>query len=288
MRVNVLVTGANGQLGRSIKKQENQWPHLRFIYTDSKTLDITNQNAVTAFFKENRIAYCINCAAYTAVDQAEKNQDQAFKINALGSKHLALACKASNAVLIHISTDFVFDGHKNSPYIVNDNPHPINVYGATKLQGENFIAETTERHVIIRTSWLYSEYGHNFMKTMLCLSKTRSEINVVSDQVGSPTYAGDLATAILKIMDSKTIQYGLYHYSNTGETSWYDFAKTIFKFANKDVKVNPIASVHYPTLAKRPNYSVLQSEKLLEQFNIKASRWESHLKKVLEGLTEYH
>ncbi|TYA77299.1 dTDP-4-dehydrorhamnose reductase, partial [Seonamhaeicola marinus] len=220
-----------------------------------------------------------------AVDQAETDQELAFKINALGPKYLALACKASNAVLIHISTDFVFDGCKTSPYTETDTPNPINAYGRTKLQGENSIVQTTEQYIIIRTSWLYSEYGHNFMKTMLRLSKTRSEISVVNDQVGSPTYAGDLATAILKIIDSKTIQYGLYHYSNTVETSWYDFAKTIFKFANKDVKVNPIASAHYPTLAKRPNYSVLQSEKLLEQFNIKASRWESHLKKVLEGLT---
>ena len=288
MEVNVLVTGANGQLGRSIKKQENQWPSLKFIYTDSKTLDITNPNAVTAFFKKHTIAYCINCAAYTAVDQAEKDQDQAFKINALGPKYLALACKAGNAVLIHISTDFVFDGSKTSPYTENDTPQPINVYGQTKLQGEDFIAQTTERYFIVRTSWLYSEYGHNFVKTMLRLSKTRSEINVVNDQVGSPTYAGDLATAVLKIIDSKTTQYGLYHYSNTGETSWYGFAKTIFKLAGIDVKLNPITSAQYPTLAKRPKYSVLKNDKLLEQFNIKAPRWESSLKKTLGGLTEHN
>ena len=251
--INVLVTGSNGQLASCIKDRAKQQKGLHFIYTDYQELNICNVNDVEAFFKTNqKIDYCINCAAYTAVDKAETEVEKAFEINAQGAKNLALVCDEQGAVLIHVSTDFVFDGDKTEPYTETDIPKPISVYGASKLQGEVEIQKTLKKHFIIRTSWLYSEHGANFMKTMLRLAETRDEISVVSDQIGTPTYAGDLADVILKIITSNSRSFGLYHYSNEGVASWYDFAKAIFEGSNLKIKTTPIKTEAYPTPAKRP------------------------------------
>ena len=257
----VLVTGANGQLGKSINRISTNYSELKFVFTDVAELDITNIDDVNAFFSSNKTDYCINCAAYTAVDKAEEEVDKAYLLNAIAVKHLAEACKTSAAVLIHISTDFVFDGTKRTPYTEEDTPNPLSVYGKSKLKGEQFIQGILERHFIVRTSWLYSEYGNNFVKTMLRLAETRKQIGVVNDQIGSPTYAGDLAEFILKIISSRSTAYGLYHYSNLGAISWYDFAVEIFKRHKKDVHVVPIPTSAYPTAAKRPAYSVLSKKR---------------------------
>ena len=280
--INVLVTGSNGQLASCIKDRAKQHKGLHFIYTDYQELDICNLNDVKKFFKTNKkIDYCINCAAYTAVDKAETEVEKAFEINAKGVKNLALVSDEQDAILIHVSTDFVFDGDKTEPYAETDIPKPISVYGASKRQGEVEIQKTLKRHFIIRTSWLYSEHGANFMKTMLRLAETRDEISVVSDQIGSPTYAGDLADAILKIINSKNTNFGLYHYSNEGVASWFDFAKAIFEASNLKIKVNAIKTEAYPTLAKRPKYSVLSLEKVTKTFNIQLYKWEIVLKQLL-------
>ena len=282
--INVLVTGSNGQLASCIKHSAKQYKGLNFIYTDYQELDIRNLNHVEGFFKANqKIDYCINCAAYTAVDEAESDVEKAFEINAQGPKNLATICNEQDTILIHISTDFVFDGEKNEPYTETDIPKPISVYGASKLQGEVEIQKTLKKHFIIRTSWLYSEHGTNFMKTMLNLAKTRNEISVVSDQIGTPTYAGDLANVILKIITSNSRSFGLYHYSNEGVASWYDFASVIFKSHKLSINLIPILSNQYPAAAKRPKNSVLDSEKVKEVFNIQPSKWKISLKKLIEN-----
>jgi len=282
--MNVLVTGSNGQLGNCIKAIEKQYDNLNIIYTDYQELDICDLSQVEAFFKANpSFDYCINCAAYTAVDKAETEVDKAFQINALGPKNLALVCKENDTILIQISTDFVFDGQKTDPYTETDIPKPISVYGASKLKGEAEIQEILEHHFIIRTSWLYSEHGANFMKTMLRLAETRDEISVVSDQIGSPTYAGDLADLILQITSSNTKSFGLYHYSNEGAVSWYDFAKAIYESHNLPVSLIPILSHQYPVAANRPKSSVLDTEKAEKEFNIHPPNWQISLKKLIEN-----
>ena len=285
--INVLITGSNGQLASCIKDRAKQYKGLHFIYTDYQELDIRNLNHVEGFFKANqKIDYCINCAAYTAVDEAESDVEKAFEINAQGPKNLATICNEQDTILIHISTDFVFDGEKNEPYTETDIPKPISVYGASKLKGEVEIQKTLKKHFIIRTSWLYSEHGINFMKTMLNLAKTRDEISVVSDQIGTPTYAGDLANVILKIITSNTRSFGLYHYSNEGVASWYDFAKAIFEAVNLKTKINPIETDAYPTPAKRPVFSVLDKTKIKKQFNIEIPLWRGNVKSIVNYLYE--
>ena len=280
---NVLVTGSNGQLASCINDLEKQYKNLKLIYTDYQELDICDLNQLNTFFKSNsKIHYCINCAAYTAVDKAETDVDKAYEINAQGAKNLAIVCREFDVVLIHISTDFVFDGQKTAPYNEADIPNPISVYGASKLKGEVEIQKTVKEYFIIRTSWLYSEYGTNFMKTMLRLAETRDEINVVSDQIGTPTYGGDLAKVILTIINSKSTGFGLYHYSNEGVTSWYDFAKTIFEASNLKIKTNPIKSAAYPTPAKRPAYSVLDKTKIKKTLRIQAPFWSESLQKAVK------
>lgn len=274
----VLVTGANGQLGKSIHRIAKDYPELKFVFTDVAELDITNGEAVDAFFQSNKIAYCINCAAYTAVDKAEEAVDKAFLINAKAVKNLAESCRNSGTVLIHISTDFVFDGSKRTPYVEEDTPNPLSVYGKSKLKGEQFIQEILDRHFIVRTSWLYSEYGNNFVKTMLRLAETRDEISVVNDQIGSPTYAGDLASFLLEIINKPSKDYGIYHYSNEGSLSWYDFAVEIFKQHKKAVRVVPIPTSAYPTAAKRPAYSVMSKSKIKKSLNWEVSLWSENLK----------
>jgi dTDP-4-dehydrorhamnose reductase len=276
--MNVLVTGSNGQLASCIKDLASQYDNLNFIYTDYQGLDICDLKQVNTFFKSDpKIEYCINCAAYTAVDKAETDVDKAYEINAQGAKNLAIVCHEFDVVLIHISTDFVFDGQKNEPYVETDVANPISVYGASKLQGEIEIKQILEKYFILRTSWLYSEHGNNFMKTMLRLAETRDEISVVSDQIGTPTYAGDLAEVILKIMSLKNTNFGLYHYSNEGATSWYDFAKAIFEASNLKIKTSPIKTAAYPTPAKRPAYSVMDKTKIKRSLKIDIPFWDDHI-----------
>ena len=278
----ILVTGGNGQLASCIKDVEKQYDDLNIIYTYHLELDICELNQIQTFFKSNpQINYCINCAAYTAVDKAETEAEKAFEINATGAKNLAQVCNDHDAILIHVSTDFVFDGEKNEPYTETDAANPISVYGASKLQGEVEIQQALKEYFIIRTSWLYSEYGNNFMKTMLRLAETRDGISVVSDQIGTPTYAGDLAEIIIQIINTKTEKYGIYHYSNEGVASWFEFAKEIFKLTKNKIKVNPIPSIEYLTPAKRPKYSVLDKKKIIDVFKIDIPFWRESLKKVI-------
>ena len=280
--MNVLVTGSNGQLASCIKDLAKRDTSLNFIYTDYQELDICDLKQVEVFFKSNqKIDYCINCAAYTAVDKAESEVEKAFEINATGPKNLAQVCSEFDTILIQISTDFVFDGEKTEPYVETDVANPISVYGASKLQGEVEIKKIVKKHFIIRTSWLYSEHGNNFMKTMLRLAETRDEISVVSDQIGTPTYAGDLAEVILKIVSSKNTNFGLYHYSNDGVASWYDFAEAIFKASNTEIRLNAIKTEAYPKAAKRPVYSVMDKTKIKKVLKMKTLDWQDSLKKAI-------
>ena len=266
--IKILVTGGSGQLAQCLKDVVINENELNVDFQDLPALDITNKQQLESYFLKNELDYCINCAAYTAVDLAEEQSNLAYAVNAEGPKNLAEVCKKYQVKLLHISTDFVFDGKKQTPYIETDMPNPLGVYGASKWQGERYIQEVMEDYFIIRTSWLYSEYGNNFMKTMLRLSETREEISVVSDQIGAPTYAGDLAEVLIKIILSSSTNYGVYHYSNSGAISWYDFAVEIFKQFGKKIEVKPIKTEEYPTAAKRPKYSVLETTKIEKEFKI--------------------
>ena len=276
--IKVLVTGGNGQLAQCLKDVVKHHKNLAVDFQDLPDLNITNPSQLESFFLKNEFDYCINCAAYTAVDLAEEQSSSAYAVNAEGPKNLAEVCQKFQTTLIHISTDFVFDGQKRTPYLETDVPNPLGVYGASKLQGECNIQEAMEAYFIVRTSWLYSEYGNNFMKTMLKLSETREEINVVSDQIGSPTYAGDLAEVLIKIVLSSSKAYGLYHFSNSGVISWYDFAVEIFNHFNKQVVVKPIKTKDYPTEAKRPEYSVLSTNRIIQEFGLNELNWRDSLK----------
>ncbi|MDA9900609.1 dTDP-4-dehydrorhamnose reductase [bacterium] len=278
--IKALVTGGNGQLAQSLKDVVNHQDELDVDFQDLPDLDITNKQQLESYFSNNELDYCINCAAYTAVDLAEEQSDLAYAVNAEGPKYLAEVCQKHQVTLIHISTDFVFDGQKRIPYLETDAPNPLSVYGASKLQGERSIQETTEAYFIVRTSWLYSEYGKNFIKTMLSLSETLNEISVVSDQIGSPTYAGDLAEVLIQIVLSSSTNYGVYHYSNSGTISWYDFAVEIFKQFGKTIEVKPIKTKDYPTAAKRPKYSVLDTTKIKNNFDYTINDWQRSLKNI--------
>ncbi|WP_147676993.1 dTDP-4-dehydrorhamnose reductase [Algibacter pacificus] len=278
----VLVTGANGQLATCIKDVVSGHSNLTFIYTDYSELDICDLNKLEAYFKQiGDISYCINCAAYTAVDKAEEDQQKAYQINADGAKNLAIVCKNNNSVLIHISTDFVFEGFKNTPYIETDVTKPISVYGDSKLKGEQEIIHVLENYFIFRTSWLYSEHGNNFMKTMLRLAETKKDLSIVGDQIGTPTYAGDLAKVIVSVITTKNNNYGLYHYSNEGAISWFDFAQAIFQLSKVSINLTSISTEEYPTLAARPKYSVLNKNKIKNAFKLEIPNWKDSLKNVL-------
>ncbi|WP_262890108.1 dTDP-4-dehydrorhamnose reductase [Winogradskyella haliclonae] len=277
--MSVLVIGKDSQLAQCIMDCEKNFPEIDFSYKDSKELDITDEKSVKKIFEDYTFNYCINCAAYTNVDKAETEPLRAKTVNTIGAQNIARACKVNGSILIHISTDFVFDGEKKTPYIEEDYTNPINVYGKTKRDGELEIEKTLEKYFIIRTSWLYSQKGSNFLKTILRIAKERKEISVVNDQFGSPTYALDLAHLTLKIISSKSNNYGTYHYSNLGKISWYDFALEISKTWKLDLKINPIKAKDYITHAVRPSYSVLDSSKAQKSFNIKAIKWNESLQK---------
>jgi len=281
---NILVTGGNGQLGSEIKELSISCTNGSFFFTDVSDLDITNYTAVAAFIKTNSIDVIVNCAAYTAVDKAESEPELADAINHLAVKNLAIIARERGAKLIHISTDYVFDGTGHKPYVETDTPNPQSVYGQTKLDGELAMqAINPANSIIIRTSWVFSNFGSNFVKTMLRIGQERKEISVVSDQVGSPTYAGDLAKVLLEILPKiNSEQVAIYHFANLGNCSWSEFAKAIFKIKGMDVKVHPITTSQYPTLAKRPQYSVLENSKIKKKFNLNMSYWVDSLKNNLE------
>lgn len=281
---NILVTGANGQLGSELQKTGFTVLDEVF-YTDVAELDITDYSAVERFIKEKEIDTIINCAAYTAVDKAEEEPELAAKINTQAVANLAKAAAKEDCLLIHISTDYVFDGTAAKPYTEKDKTCPVSVYGETKLAGEEAILKSRCFYIIIRTAWLYSEYGNNFLKTILRLAAERPEINVVNDQIGTPTYAGDLARAIVKIMENdERVEYeGIYHYSNDGVCSWYDFATEIVKRSGLDCKVNPVTTAEYPTRTKRPAYSVLDKTKIKHIFEVEVPDWKDALERCMEA-----
>lgn len=279
---NILVTGSNGQLGSELR--EIGFSALdEVFFTDVAELDITDYGAVERFVKEHDIDTIINCAAYTAVDKAEDEPELAARINTEAVANLAKAAANADCMLIHISTDYVFDGTASSPYTEKDKPCPVSVYGKTKLAGEKAILTSGCFHIIIRTAWLYSSYGHNFVKTILRLADERPEINVVADQVGTPTYAADLAQAIVDIMASEErIEHeGIYHFSNEGICSWYDFATEIVRLGGKDCKVNPVTTAEYPTKTRRPAYSVLDKTKIKKILHVRVPEWKEALQRMM-------
>ena len=281
----ILVTGKNGQLGKSIHKLvANTKKTDDLVFVGREELDLNSESDISHYFNNNdKFDIIINCAAYTQVDKAEKEVELANQINHLAVKQLANISNKQKIRLIHISTDYVFDGESNKPYMETDKTNPINVYGKTKLSGEKALQEAMPTNaIIIRTSWVYSEFGNNFVKTMLELGKQRGELNIVGDQIGSPTYAADLAEVILKIIDNKNYQdkewlTKIYHYSNEGEISWYEFAKEIFKMTKIDCKVNSITTDEYPTLANRPKDSVMNKGKIMKEFDMEILNWKNSL-----------
>lgn len=280
----IIVSGKNGQLGSELKDVSASFPHFEFYFFDRAELDIANNNAITAVFERYKPAYFINTAAYTAVDKAETEQEQAYLINAEATGNIANACKAQGSKLIHISTDYVFNGNGSEPYKETDATDPVNYYGYTKWMGEQLALQNNAQTIVIRTSWVYSVYGNNFVKTMLRLMKERSDLNVVNDQFGTPTYAKDLSEAIMQIIDQHNFHPGIYHFSNEGAISWYQFATAIKEIKQLNCNVHPIPSSQYPTPAKRPAYSVLSKEKIQSAFGIQLKPWQQSLAECLEKL----
>ena len=280
----VLVTGSSGQLGSELKYLSPNFHSIEFVFTDIKELDITSNIALTSYFQDNKFDFCINCAAFTAVDKAEEDKDKADLLNSTAVKYLAEITKKNNVKFIHISTDFVFSGKKNRPYLEDDETNPISYYGTSKLMGEDLALSFNKNSLIIRTSWLYSSFGNNFVKTMLKISESRNKLGVISDQIGSPTYARDLAKVIIEVIDSDKYQSGVYHYSNEGVASWYDFAQAIFIEKGIEIKLIPISTEQYPTHAKRPCYSVMSKSKFKSAFNMEIPYWRESLKMCLSRI----
>ena len=285
----ILVTGKNGQLGQSLEKISGDYPQYEFTFVGRDELDMSQPESISKFFQEKVFDVIINCAAYTAVDKAESEPELADQINHQAVKKLAQIAKVQDIILFHISTDYVFNGQNHKPYIETDPVAPINVYGLTKLKGEQAMQVVNPQGIIIRTSWVYSEFGNNFVKTMLALGEERDNLNVIFDQVGSPTYAGDLANAILKIIRHPCFQMqskssDIYHFSNEGVVSWYDFSKAIFEIDQKDCHVKPIETQCYPTPAKRPYYGLLNKAKIKQTFDIDIPYWKDSLRYCLRKL----
>jgi dTDP-4-dehydrorhamnose reductase len=282
----VLVTGASGQLGRALQGISSQYNQIDFQFFSSAELDITNLRQCRTIFQKVKPDFCINAAAYTAVDKAESEQEKAQLINVEGPRNLAQVCKEQDLVLLHISTDFIFDGTATKPYTEEDSPNPAGVYGQTKLDGEKAIQSILEKHFIIRTSWVYSEFGSNFMKTMLRLGSERDSLSVVNDQIGTPTNAVDLAKVLLTIVTAchaeiiSASHYGVYNFSNEGHCSWYDFAKKIFEVNKIAIDLQPIPTTSYATPAKRPAFSVLDKSKIKRVFGVEVLEWEGRLKVI--------
>ena len=285
---NILVSGGNGQLGSELKELTPNYQDYNFFFTDVNDLDITAHDKVRYFIENNNINVIINCAAYTAVDKAESEPELSDAINHLAVANFAQIAKDRNIKLIHISTDYVFDGTNHKPYIETDTPNPKSIYGQTKLDGELAIQKINPANsIIIRTSWVYSKFGNNFVKTMLRLAKTRNEISVVADQIGSSTNAADLAQSILQILPSIQNEIlEVYHFSNEGICSWYDFAKAVFEIKSININLLPLESVNYKTKAIRPYYSVLNKSKIKQKYNLTIPYWKSSLKKYLSNINQ--
>jgi dTDP-4-dehydrorhamnose reductase len=272
----VIVLGAAGQLGQAIQSISSN-TIIQFHFFGSHELDITNSEKVNVVFDALKPDFCINAAAYTAVDKAEIEIEKADLVNRIAVKNIVNACVKHDTTLLHVSTDFVFDGEKNVPYLESDPANPTGIYGVSKRNGEIEIERSMSKYFIVRTSWLYSDFGHNFKKTMLRLAKEKESLIVVNDQIGSPTNALDLAAVLLEILKSRSENYGIYHFSNEGNTSWYGFAKKIFEVNHVSIDLKGISTSEYPTLAKRPKYSVLDTSKIKKEFNISIKSWEDAL-----------
>jgi dTDP-4-dehydrorhamnose reductase len=281
----IAVSGKNGQLGSELQQLAVAYPHYEFVFASRDELDLTSTDSIKVFFSENNPRFFINCAAYTAVDKAEQEQELAYTINAEAVGTIAQLCARHNTTLIHISTDYVFNGTGTTPYKPNDETDPINYYGYSKWLGEKLALENCDNCIIIRTSWVYSNYGNNFVKTMIRLMKERNELGIVNDQLGSPTYASDLAEAILKVISKNTEGgKGIYHYSNEGIITWFNFALAIKEHIGSNCEVKPITTSQFPTPAKRPRYSVLNKDKIKAAFNITTPYWKNSLEKCMSKL----
>lgn len=281
----ILIIGANGQLGNCFRKLAPDFHHnFDFNFTDSETLDITNEDQVSDFFEDYKPDFCINASAYTAVDLAETEIDKAFAVNADGVAYLAESCRKNNTVFIHISTDYVFDGDTNISYSEDNFTNPQSIYGASKLKGEELAVEINPKSIIIRTSWLYSEFNKNFVKTMLHLFSVKDELGIVADQFGQPTNANDLAEAVMKIIQNQNKTFGIFHFSNYPETSWFHFAEKIAAFSESKVKLNAITTEDFPTPAKRPKRSTMSLDKIENMYNISLKHWENSLEECIDIL----
>ena len=280
----ILITGCNGQLGNEMQLLEKENQQHTYFNTDVAELDITNEAAINRFVADNEIDGLVNCAAYTAVDKAEENQELCHKLNATAPGLLAKAIEKRGGWMIQISTDYVFDGTNHRPYTEEDSVCPNSTYGRTKLAGEQEVTSGCQRSMIIRTAWLYSTFGNNFVKTMIRLGKEKPELGVIFDQIGTPTYARDLAVAIFAAINQGIVP-GIYHFSNEGVISWYDFTKAIHRIAGiKDCKVRPLHTTEYPTPAARPHYSVLDKTKIKQTYNIEIPYWEESLAECIDKL----
>ncbi|MGV3640813.1 MAG: dTDP-4-dehydrorhamnose reductase [Adhaeribacter sp.] len=280
----IIVFGASGQLGQCLQFVSRQKQINTIHFLPEESANILDQDKLKEVFEQYQPAYCINCAAYTAVDKAEDEVDLARKINCDGARNLARLCQSFGTTLVHISTDFVFAGDGNQPLSESEEAKPINVYGLTKLEGEQAVQQETARHFILRTSWLYSEFGNNFVKTMLRLGKEKEELRIIWDQLGTPTYAIDLATCILDLIGSGSQAYGIYHYSNEGATTWYDFAQAIFDLSHTRVKVLPVRTSEYVTKAIRPPFSVMDKTKIKTNLQISIPHWRESLATCISRL----
>ncbi|MFV0141945.1 MULTISPECIES: dTDP-4-dehydrorhamnose reductase [Empedobacter] len=280
----ILVTGANGQLGQSILEQSKNYKEIECFFVTRNELDITNEELINHYFENKSFDFVVNCAAYTAVDKAEDDQENAYLVNAKATEFLAKITNQKGIPFIHVSTDYVFDGTEAQPRLETDQTNPIGVYGQTKLDGENLALENNPKTIILRTAWVYSRFGNNFVKTMLRLFNDKDSISVVADQIGSPTNAIDLADAILTIISKDDLTYGIFNYSNEGECSWFGFAQKIKEFSNSTIEINPVPTSAYPTKAKRPAYSLLDKSKIKEVYQFNIPTWEDSLKEELKYL----
>lgn len=281
----ILITGANGQLGNEVRSLESRYSQFNYIYSDLPEVDITNMELLEFFVSTHKPDVIINCAAYTDVDKAESEIEVAEKVNVFGPRNLAAVSKKVDAKFIHISTDFVYDGRQYRPYLETDLPSPVSIYGKTKLDGEHAVLKENAQALIFRTSWLYSNYGSNFMKTMIRLATERERLSVIFDQIGTPTWAHDLAETLLHIIatnEDYTHKQGVFHYSNEGVASWYDFAFEIMQLGEIDCEVIPICTAGYPSPATRPHYSVMDKTKVKKDFNISINHWKHSLKNCLQ------
>lgn len=278
----ILVTGANGQLGKCLKDASLNFPDFKFEFKTREELNIENESSVKDYFSKNKLDYCINAAAYTNVEKAESEPDNAFAVNAEAVKNIALACKSQSVVLLHISTDYVFDGEKQTPYTEEDKTNPINVYGASKLKGEQYVQEILNEYFILRTSWLYSQHGHNFYNSILNFALQGRELSITTEQTGTPTNANNLANSIFNIIAINSNKYGIYNFSNTGEATWYNFAKAILQETKQFDPTKLAKTDHYRTFAKRPKNSVLNTLKFKNTFNKGLINWKESLSMLIK------